>query len=257
MNLNLTDKVAVVTGGGQGIGKGIARTLLNEGMAVLLAELDAEAGQEAAAELAHLGPVHFVRTDVADEPSVAAMIAAAHAHFGRIDGLVNNAGIADSGHTPVEELSLAQWNRVLATNLTGPMLCAKHAVPLLRVNGGAIVNLASTRAFQSDAHTEAYAASKGGIYALTHALAVSLGPEIRVNAIAPGWIETSEWKKQADRRPGQLRLIDHAQHPAGRVGTPYDIGGLTAWLLSGHAGFVTGQTYVIDGGMNVKMHYAE
>jgi NAD(P)-dependent dehydrogenase (short-subunit alcohol dehydrogenase family) len=257
MDLHLTNRVAVVTGGGQGIGLGTAQRLLQEGMRVVVAELDAEAGHEAAVALAELGPVAFVQTDVADEASVAAMVAATMARFGRIDALVNNAGIANPGNTPVDQLPLAQWNRVIGVNLTGPMLCAKHCTPHLRAQGGAIVNVSSTRAFQSEANTEAYSASKGGIFALTHALAVSLGPDVRVNCIAPGWIETRPWKKQAERTVRELRAIDHGQHPAGRVGTPEDIGALVAYLLSDASGFVTGQVFTVDGGMTRKMIYAD
>ncbi|MCB0073194.1 MAG: SDR family oxidoreductase, partial [Caldilineaceae bacterium] len=158
-----------------------------------------------------------------DRATRAAWVTATVERFGRIDALVNNAGIADPGSTPVDQLSLEQWNRVIGVNLTGPMLCAKHCTPHLRKQGGAIVNISSTRAFQSEANTEAYSASKGGIFALTHALAVSLGPDVRVNCITPGWIETRPWKKQAERVVRHLRDIDHGQHPAGRVGAPEDV----------------------------------
>jgi NAD(P)-dependent dehydrogenase (short-subunit alcohol dehydrogenase family) len=119
------------------------------------------------------------------------------------------------------------------------------------------VNLASTRALQSEPGTEAYAASKGGVVALTHALAVSLGPAVRVNSVSPGWIDVSEWKKSSVRRSADLRPIDHAQHPAGRVGSPPDVAALVAFLLGPDAGFITGQNFVIDGGMVRRMIYAE
>jgi hypothetical protein len=119
------------------------------------------------------------------------------------------------------------------------------------------VNIASTRAFQSEPDTEAYAAAKGGIVSFTHALAMSVGPEIRVNCISPGWIAVSAWKKRSMAKPPDLRPIDHTQHPVGRVGEPGDIAGLVAFLLSGQAGFITGQTFIVDGGMTRKMIYEE
>jgi NAD(P)-dependent dehydrogenase (short-subunit alcohol dehydrogenase family) len=158
---------------------------------------------------------------------------------------------------PVEQLALESWNRQLGVNLTGAFLMAKHAAPHLRAARGAIVNVASTRALQSEANTEAYSASKGGLVALTHALAVSLGPAVRVNCVSPGWIDVSGWQKSAPRQPASLSAADHAQHPAGRVGTPEDIAAMVAFLLSDAAGFVTGQNFVVDGGMTRKMIYEE
>jgi NAD(P)-dependent dehydrogenase (short-subunit alcohol dehydrogenase family) len=125
-------------------------------------------------------------------------------------------------------------------------LMAKHAAAHLRRTRGAMVNIASTRALQSEPDTEAYAASKGGIVALTHALALSLGPEVRVNCVSPGWIDTGTAK---------LSRGDHLQHPVGRVGRPADVAALAAFLLSNAAGFATGQNYVLDGGMTRKMIY--
>jgi NAD(P)-dependent dehydrogenase (short-subunit alcohol dehydrogenase family) len=248
-----TRKVALVTGGGQGIGKAIAQRLLRDGWAVVIAEIDEEAGRETVEEYHALGPVHFHRTNVADEYQARAAVDAALATFGRLDALINCAGI---GHTvPLTELMLADWNHVLGVNLSGPFLCAKHAAPHLRKTRGAIVNIASTRAFMSEPNTEAYAASKGGLVALTHALAASLGPEVRVNCVSPGWIDVSAWKKKRLARQAVLSETDHAQHPVGRVGRPGDVAACVAYLVSDEAGFVTGANFMLDGGMTRKMIY--
>lgn len=225
-----------MTGGAQGIGREIARLLAERGWRVAVADLRG-ASPHAAGHL-------FLRCDVSREPAVRAAVRKAAERFGRLDALVNNAGLAGPHDGPVEKLSLARWNRRIGVNLTGMFLMTKYAVPHLRRARGAIVNIASTRALQSEANTEAYAASKGGVVALTHALAMSLGPAVRVNCISPGWIA---------HRP--VRKKDHAQHPAGRVGRDADIAELVAYLLSDAAGFITGQNFVVDGGMTRKMIY--
>ena len=130
-------------------------------------------------------------------------------------------------------------------------------ISAMRKAHGAIVNIASTRAFQSEPNTEAYAAAKGGIIALTHALAISLGRDVRVNCVAPGWIDVRAWKKGNQGFQPDLRPIDHTQHPVGRVGKPEDIAAIAAFLLSDQAGFITGQTFIADGGMMRKMVYVE
>ncbi len=246
-------RVAIVTGGAQGIGKAIARRLLNDDFVVVIADCDDEAGRETEAELQVLGDIQFVHANVAIESDVARLVSHTANTFGRLDALINNAGI--SANRPIGELTLADWNRVLGTNLTGTFLCAKHAANLLRESRGAIVNIASTRALQSEPNTEAYSASKGGIVALTHALAMSLGPDIRVNCISPGWVDVTPLKKRSRRKAQLLSDADHAQHPVGRVGRPEDIADMAAYLLSFEAGFITGQNFVVDGGMTRKMIY--
>jgi len=227
------DKVALVTGGAQGIGKAIAELLAGRGYRVAVADI-------------RKSDFFFVRTDVSREPAVRNCIRRTVKEFGRLDAVVNNAGIASPANGRVDRLSLRDWNRRIGTNLTGAFLMAKHAAAHLRRSGGALVNIASTRALQSEPDTEAYAASKGGLVALTHALAMSLGPRVRVNCVSPGWIAHTS-----------VRRKDHAQHPVGRVGNDQDVAELVAYLISDAAGFVTGQNFVIDGGMTKKMIYQE
>jgi NAD(P)-dependent dehydrogenase (short-subunit alcohol dehydrogenase family) len=250
-----TGKVVIVTGGAQGIGKAIARHFLELGMGVVITDPDMEALEEAKRELGTLGTLVAVSDDVSSEPQVEHLIVCALQRFSRIDAVVNNAGIGIN--KPLEELSLEEWNRVIGVNLTGAFLLAKHAVPHLRKTKGSIVNIASTRALQSEAHTEAYSASKGGLVALTHALAVSLGPDVRVNSVSPGWIEVRDRRKKKAREKVRHSIADFTQHPVGRVGIPEDVAHLVAYLCSSQAGFITGQNFVVDGGMTRKMIYAE
>jgi NAD(P)-dependent dehydrogenase (short-subunit alcohol dehydrogenase family) len=225
-------KTVLVTGGARGIGRGTAMLLASRGYRVAVADLDGDTA------------LPFFRCDVSREPSVKRCVGAVLRRFGRLDALINNAGIADPSGRPVERLALSEWNRKIGVNLTGVYLMTKHCTPHLRKTRGAIVNIASTRALQSEPNTEAYAATKGGVVALTHALAMSLAPQVRVNCISPGWIAKAPLSRK-----------DHAQHPVGRAGRPEDIGELIAFLISDAAGFVTGQNFVVDGGMTRKMIY--
>lgn len=250
-------KTVVVTGGAQGIGMAITMAFVRSGARVLIADTDIEAGQELASALAHepVGPC-FVETDVADEPSVVRLMETAADMGKTIDALINNAGVYSCGGiltAPVDA-----WDRTIAVNLRGPYLCVRHALPHMS-QGSAIINICSTRALMSEPDTEPYSASKGGLVALTHALAVTLGPRgIRVNAVSPGWIDVTNWKKASARKQAVLSRKDHEQHPAGRVGRPEDIAEACLFLADGRrSGFMTGQNLVIDGGMTKKMIYEE
>lgn len=251
------NKTIIVTGGAQGIGRAVAEYLLRRNGSVVIVDCDREAGEELVAYLGIPEKLYFIPTDIKSEEEVVACIRQTVNRFGTIDGLINNAGIAIPRSIRVTELELETWEKMLRTNLTGAFLMVKHASPHLALRKGAIVNIASTRALQSEPHTEAYSASKGGLVALTHALAVSFSNSIRVNAILPGWIDVSSLKKKADKISPRLSREDHLQHPAGRVGIPDDIAALTAYLLSDEAGFITGQSFVVDGGMTKKMIYVE
>jgi|AntRauTorckE6833_2_1112554.scaffolds.fasta_scaffold48028_1 NAD(P)-dependent dehydrogenase (short-subunit alcohol dehydrogenase family) len=248
-------KSILITGCARGIGRGLVHHFTNQQTQVFGIDNDSEEGNLLREELQHPENYTFFEGDVSDEETVKKMYEQiVEQTGGSLNGLVNNAAVANAYSTPVEELDLETWNRYLAVNLTGPMLNTKYAVPFLRKAGGAIVNLSSTRALMSEPNSECYATTKGGITALTHSLAISLGPDIRVNAIAPGWIDVSRHKgKKSD--PYEFRDVDIDQHPAGRVGTPEDVAHLAEYLLSEKSRFVTGQMFTIDGGMTKKMIY--
>ena len=231
-------RIALVTGGARGIGASIVGRLARDGYGVVVADIDAGG----------TAPVggRYVQCDVADEASVRALVDGVGATEGRLDALVCNAGI--NIRKPIAALSLAEWSRVIGTNLTSTFLLARAAEAMLRAAKGAVVTIASSRARMSEADTEAYAASKGGLVALTHALAISLGPDVRVNCISPGWIYTKGDKPRPE---------DHAFHPVGRVGTPEDIAALVAFLVGPDSGFITGAEFVVDGGVTRKMIYPE
>jgi NAD(P)-dependent dehydrogenase (short-subunit alcohol dehydrogenase family) len=246
--MTFTDNIVVITGAGKGIGKAIAAMYAAHGAQVVIAEKEARDGEAAARSIAEQGGrAVFIQTDVSLPDDIERLMQEVDRRWGRLDILVNNAGIS-MWKSPFD-LTVDEWDRVVNTNLRSAFLCSREAAKLmLKTGGGAIVNIASTRAHMSEPHSEAYAASKGGLLALTHALAVSLGPNrIRVNAISPGWIETGEYDA--------LRPEDHAQHPAGRVGTPDDIARACLYLTQTGSEFITGTELVIDGGMTRKMIY--
>lgn len=235
------NKVAIVTGGGRGIGAEIVRHLLSEDFLVVAAEI-----RPIAKEINDSDRFLFVKTDVKSESSVKQLVKRTMDHFGKIDCVVNNAGIIPHENIKFENTTLKIWNDYIATNLTGAFLCSKYTVPHLKKQKGCIVNIASTRALQSEGNCEPYSASKGGLVSLTHELAITLGPDIRVNCISPGWIDTKHLK---------IKKSDHAVHPVGRVGKPEDIAHMVSFLISDKAAFITGQNFIVDGGMTIKMIY--
>jgi NAD(P)-dependent dehydrogenase (short-subunit alcohol dehydrogenase family) len=246
----------LITGGAQGIGRAVALQFAKEGYAVSIADIHHDAGLEAVQLVQEAGgKALFTEVDVADEQEVAGWVERTARELGTISTLVNNAGIGAGGS--MLDLPVERFDRVMAVGVRGAFICSQHAARHMKDHaGGSIVNIASTRALMSEANTEAYSASKGGVLALTHAMAVSLGPYgIRVNAISPGWIETSEWQYGPNKKRPQHSERDLKQHPAGRVGTPEDIAHACCYLSGPKAGFITGQNFVIDGGMTIKMIY--
>jgi NAD(P)-dependent dehydrogenase (short-subunit alcohol dehydrogenase family) len=227
-------QVALITGGARGIGAAIAARLGSNFWNVVVADRDPSPTGRS------------VQCDVADEHAVASLIDGIGAIEGRLDALICNAGFGI--RKPIGELSLAEWSSVLATNLTSTFLLARAAESMLRKSNGSIVTVASTRAHMSEPNTEAYSASKGGLVALTHALAISLGPAIRVNCVSPGWIRIKGPEPTAE---------EHAFHPAGRVGVPEDVAALVAFLVGPNSGFITGSEFVVDGGVTRKMIYPD
>ncbi|MDR3528902.1 MAG: SDR family oxidoreductase [Rhizomicrobium sp.] len=251
-------KVIAISGGGQGLGRAIAYHFASLGYAVSLSDTDAAAGREALAALKAKGATAlFAHADVGKALDVKAWMARTVKELGVPDVLINNAGIMI--RKDVLKLKPEEFSRVIATNLGGAFLCSQAAAKVMakRGLGGTIINIVSTRAFMSEPNTEGYSASKGGIVALTHAMAVSLAPyRIRVNAISPGWIEVRDWQKSSKAEAPHHSQEDREQHPVGRVGIPADIAEACQFLAES-AGFMTGQNITIDGGMTVKMIYAE
>ena len=205
-----------ITGGANGIGRALVLAYAEQNHAVGFVDKDEENGAVLEKRLQKEGRnVRFFKGDVSDPDLINSVVSGFMDAFGRIDVLINNAGL--SRFTPPDELSVAGWDEIINTNLRAAFLLSRAVAPHMKAaGGGAIINMASTRALMSEPNSEAYAASKGGLLALTHALAASYaGHHIRVNSISPGWIHTGDYET--------LRDVDHAQHLSGRVGKPEDV----------------------------------
>lgn len=247
-NKMFQNKTIVITGAAQGIGRSVAIHFAKAGANVVIADIENDLGFQLAGELLTEGySAHFLKTDVRCEQSVRQTMEMAATLFGGLHILINNAG-KSKWISPLE-LSLDDWDDIIQTNLRSVFLCSREAAKLMH-NGGAIINIASTRAFMSEKHSESYAASKGGIIALTHALASSFSElKITVNSISPGWIETGDYNT--------LKRSDHSQHFSNRVGKPEDIARACLYLANPENNFVTATNLTIDGGMTKKMIYED
>lgn len=245
--MDFKDKVIIVTGGSNGIGRCIANIYAKEGAKVVIADIDERNGKSLEKEIkARKGEGIFCPTDVSKPKDIINLIKTTIETYGRIDILINNAGL--SRWASPYELGLEEWDHIINTNLRSVFLCSREAAKHMKEHGGHIVNIASTRALMSESNSEAYAASKGGILAITHALAASFSNDnIKVNSISPGWIETGDYSK--------LRYIDHQQHLSKRVGRPEDVANTCLFLTNSKNDFVNGENIVVDGGMTRKMIY--
>ena len=241
-------RVAIVTGAARGIGRAFARRFVADGMRVAIADLNAEQGEETAKELRSGGAeAIFVRTDMTDEKSAHAMVAAAVKAFGGVDVLVNNAGIVNLPRTPLWELELSEWERIMALNARGVWLGIKAVVPAMRERGGgSIVNISSNTFLSGRTGAIHYVASKGAVVGITRAAARELGEfNIRVNAILPGSVITETRRGNVDP-VRQAQLLQNMSLKREEV--PEDLIGTAAFLASADSGFMTGQSLNVDGG---------
>jgi NAD(P)-dependent dehydrogenase (short-subunit alcohol dehydrogenase family) len=247
----LDGKVALITGGGSGIGREAARLFSEEGASVVVADVARPAGEDIVAELrAEGGEAMFVHADVSDATEVETMVEAASVAFGGLHVLFNNAGIFPPDDAGVTETTEETWERVLHTNLSGVWLCCKFAIPvMLHSGGGSIVNMASFVAFMGAATAQiAYTASKGGVLSMTREIAVEYARRgIRANALCPGPIDTPLLQELLSDPGRRARRLVHV--PMGRLGTPRELAQAALFLASDESSFMTGAALVVDGGI--------
>ena len=224
----MADKVVIITGGANGIGKSLSRSFAEKGDHVCIFDKE---------------PNDYFIGDLAKQKDIDAFVHKVINDYGKVDVLINNAAPLMKG---LEECSYEQFNQALLVGVTAPFYLTKSFLPYF-TEKAVIINLSSTRERMSQPYTESYSAAKGGIGALTHAMAISLAGRFRVNSVAPGWINTSN---------EPFTKADHLQHPVKRIGTPADIVNVIQFLCSDQAGFITGQTITVDGGMSKQMIYS-
>jgi NAD(P)-dependent dehydrogenase (short-subunit alcohol dehydrogenase family) len=255
---SLTEQIAVVTGGAQGIGRAIAERFQQAGARVCILDCDYEAGEATASDLTAADParaVTFHRIDLEQHAAIAAAAGQIKSIYSQVDILVNNAGVELD--TDFREMTAAVWDKILAINLRAPFLLTQALEPLFPATGGAVINISSIHATHAFASSTAYACSKAGLVALTRNLALELAPRhIRVNAICPGYIDTRLWEEYMRQAPDAKALAANtaALHPLGRRGVPADVANAALFLAADASAFITGTCLVVDGGLTIRAH---
>lgn len=248
----LSGKVALITGGASGIGLATAFELSRNGAFSCIADISEKDGKLALEKAGELGlRLHYYKVDVTQEEEVINMLDAIQRDFGRIDILFNNAGISD--WSSIEDISTESWNRVLAANLNGQFYCIKNSLKYLKQNKGSIINSSSTLGLFGSKDSLAYCVSKSAVIGLTKAAAVDLAKYgVRVNCIAPGSIDTKMLKDELSKFPDPVKGMEvyNSIYPLGRIGKPEEVGKLVLFLASDDSSFITGSTFVIDGGLS-------
>jgi NAD(P)-dependent dehydrogenase (short-subunit alcohol dehydrogenase family) len=249
--MTLQNKVALITGGGKGIGFATAKIFIREGAKVIIADRDKNAGEVAASEL---GPqIVFVQTDVSKSSEVKQLVNKSVQHFGKIDFLVNNAAIIK--YATAESCSEEEWDDVMSVNLKAAFLCSKYTIPVMKANGGVIINVASAQSYISSSNMVHYTTAKTALLGLTRSIAIDFAPRIRAIAVCPGTVDTpmarDAWATAPD--PEAVHQDSIEMHLLKRIANPQEVGELIVFLCSDKATFITGQSIRIDGGLGIAV----
>src|SRR6202521_1139792 len=254
----LAGRIAVISGGAQGIGRAIAALYQREGAGVFILDCDSTSGERTAAELTQRNsslPVNYIPANLQRPEQVQDAVDAVRKFHKRVDVLVNNAGVESD--KSVEKVTVADWDRVLEVNLRGAFLLTQAVLPFFPGSGGSIVNISSIHASHAFPDSIPYACSKAGLVALTRNLALELAPRhIRVNCICPGYIDTRLWEEYLRNSPDPSALAEQTTrlHPLGRRGMPADVSEAALFLASKAAAFITGTDLIVDGGLTLRAH---
>lgn len=252
-------QVVIITGAGKGIGKGIAKYFASKGASVVIATRGAEEGRQTECEIQEAGGnAFFIETDVSKEMSIQEMVRKTIERYGKIDTLINNAGITI--FKPILEASIEDWEKVINIDLRGTFLCSKYVIPeMLKRKKGSIINISSNHSIATLPHTEMYAAAKGGVNAMTRSMAQSLGKDnIRVNTICPGFTITPHYRDWLESINGsdQVEKEILALHATKRICLPEDVAKLALYLASNDSEMMTGESLILDGGLSTRLYHS-